>query len=73
MARHDRAPHYAEQRSAQRLVTEMMMPDAARRRAALIELLQRVHLGSEAASVLVEVHGWNVVGSLAGCENTRKA
>ena len=46
---------------------KMMMPDAARRRAALIELLQRVHLGSEAASVLVEVHGWKVVGSLAGC------
>jgi hypothetical protein len=39
------------------VMTKMMMPDAARRRAALIELLQRVHLGSEAASVLVEVHG----------------
>ena len=32
------------------------MPDAARRRADLIELLQPVHLGSEAAAVMVEVH-----------------
>ena len=39
-------------------MAEMTMPDAARRRADLIELLQPVHLGSEAASVLVEVHGW---------------
>ena len=43
-------------------MAEMTMPDAARRRADLIELLQPVHLGSEAAAVMVEVHGWNLEG-----------
>ena len=52
-------------------MAEMTMPDAARRRADLIELLQPVHLGSEAAAVMVEVHGWKVVGGLADCHRRR--
>jgi hypothetical protein len=52
-------------------MAEMIMSDAARRRADLIELLQLVHLRSEAASVMVEVHGWKVVGGLAGCHRRR--
>ena len=46
-------------------MTEMMMPDAARRRAAFIELLQRHLLGSEAASVLVAVDGEKLVDGQA--------
>ena len=41
------------------------MPDAARRRAAFIEILQRLHLGSAAASVLVEVDGEKLVDGQA--------
>ena len=41
------------------------MPAAARRRAASIDILQRLHLVSAAASILVAVDGWKVVGGLA--------
>ena len=57
--------------AARHIMAEMTMPDAARRRADLIELLQPVHLGSEATAVMVEVYGWKVVGGLAGCHRRR--
>ena len=40
------------------IMEEVTVPDAARRRAAFIEILQRLHLGSAAASILVVVDGW---------------
>ena len=47
------------------IMTEVTVPAAARRRAAFIEILQRPHLGSAAASVLVEVDGEKLVDGQA--------
>ena len=49
------------------IMEEVTVPDAARRRAAFIAILQRLHLGSAAASILVAVDSWKVVSGLAGC------
>ena len=52
-------------------MAELTVPAAALQRAALIELGQRVHLGSDAASIIVEGDGWKVAGGLAGCHQRR--
>ena len=69
-ARHDHHPHRAEQQvgaGRRSIMTEVTVPTAARRRAAFIEILWRLHLGSAEASILVAVDGWKVVSGLAGC------